>query len=212
MSVKWTLLVLKFIMLTARWHHSLPPLSWTHFSSFLFPTPSSYFILQKTTITKALFLKISNCWVALSSAEHPYRVISVCDPDKLSLWALWACFPGFWSERLVAYPGFFTSLVFWVCFFWRKSIEIVYEVVWVIIIIIDIITDVPQFAPLCPPPHLWPSPRWRLCPWVMHICSLANLFTFHPVPPLPPLWPLSIRSVHPCLWFCFVHEFIRFYI
>lgn len=42
---------------------------------------------------------------------------------------------------------------------------------------------------LLPPPHLWlpspslhslpwPSPPCCLCPWAMHVCSLANHFTF----------------------------------
>ena len=51
-----------------------------------------------------------------------------------------------------------------------------------------------------PTPLSWPSPHWCLCPWVTHICSLANLFTFcHPVP----LWQLSICFI--CPWLCFYH-------
>ena len=50
-------------------------------------------------------------------------------------------------------------------------------------------TDIPIYPPLPTStqpsllPSLWPSPHHCPCPWVMHVSSLANPFTFfHPVP------------------------------
>ena len=51
---------------------------------------------------------------------------------------------------------------------------------------------------LAPTPRsLWPLPHCCLCLWVMHVCYLANPFTFfHPVPAPKPLtrqlWLLSV--------------------
>lgn len=92
MSVKWTLLVSKFMILTAKWHHCLP---WTHFS--FFPLPASKTVILQKTITKSLFLMISNCWPELGSADT-CQVVSVCDCDS--------CHFGLWSEHWIACPGF----------------------------------------------------------------------------------------------------------
>lgn len=97
--------------------------SWTHFSSFFSLPPSNYFTLQKTGITKLLFLKMSNCWRELSSAEHPY-CSPVCDHDKpRSPWS-----PGasvFWCWKWAV------GCLSWLpCEFFVESMEIVYEVVW----------------------------------------------------------------------------------
>ena len=76
--------------------------------------------------------------------------------------------------------------------------------------IVDTITDVLDFSPFAtsthsPPPLPWPSPHCCLCPWAMHICSLADLFTFfYPVLPTP--LPSEIcQSFHvsmPLVLFC----------
>ena len=60
-----------------------------------------------------------------------------------------------------------------------------------------------SFASLSLPPSTqtlppWPSPHYYLCPWVMHICSLANLFIiFYPVS-LTYL-PLEVCQSVPCI-------------
>ena len=73
-----------------------------------------------------------------------------------------------------------------------------------LIFIIGSITDVlifPSFAHLHPAPNspsLRPSPHCCLCPWVMHIYSLANPFPFfHSVlPPCPHFQDLSVCSMY----------------
>ena len=57
-------------------------------------------------------------------------------------------------------------------------------------------------------PHPRPTSHCCLCPWATNICSLANLFAVLYPYPLPPfsLWQLSVCSMYPCLWFCFVHS------
>lgn len=118
MSRKQTLLVLTFVMLTAkRLHLALSSLELLFLPFFSLP-PSSYLIFQKTAIIKSLFLK-KEWLLELSSTEHPHQFVSVYDRDKLSLW-LYEPVPGLWSEYLVVYPGFLTSLLW-------DSIEIVYE-------------------------------------------------------------------------------------
>ena len=79
------------------------------------------------------------------------------------------------------------------------------------IFIVNTITNVhiphPYPPPLSPwPPSLLPSLHCCPCLWIMHVCSLANIFTFlHPIPPPPPIWQLSVWSMCPCLCFSFVH-------
>ena len=73
----------------------------------------------------------------------------------------------------------------------------------------------PSLPPLpssCTPLHsLWPSPHCCLCLWVMHICSLANPFTFfYPVPPSTSdgvsLFQLSMTLFLFCSSVHFVHQ------
>lgn len=89
MSVKRSLLVLKFMILTAKCT-SLPFFSWTYFSSFLLPTPFKLLHSSENNYYQVSILKKrSNCWIELSSVEHPCQFL-VCDHDKLSCWSLWA--------------------------------------------------------------------------------------------------------------------------
>ena len=55
-----------------------------------------------------------------------------------------------------------------------------------------------------PAPHLHSqSSPCCLCPWVLHICSMTNPFTFFQTYPLPLL--LSVYSMILCLWFYFAY-------
>ena len=86
------------------------------------------------------------------------------------------------------------------------------------IFIVYTIIEVPIFPhlthrhPVLTPPSLRRSPHRCLCPWVMHICSLANALNFyHSVPSLLPSdSQLSVCSMYPGLCFYFVHQFILF--
>ena len=91
------------------------------------------------------------------------------------------------------------------------------------IFIIDTITDVPFSPPLRPPPPFPHLPLFLLsshcclCPWVKHVCSLANPFPcFYSVSLYPhPLWQLPVCALYLCLSLSFVHQlilFIRFHI
>lgn len=61
---------------------------WNSFFFLPFPYLLQMTLFFRKQLTKSLFLKISNCWSELGSAEHPYQVVSVCDCDKLSLRSL----------------------------------------------------------------------------------------------------------------------------
>ena len=60
------------------------------------------------------------------------------------------------------------------------------------------------------PFSLWPPPRCCLCPWVIHVCPLANPFTFFHQFPNVPSPQLSVCSMCPRLCFHFVHQFSSF--
>ena len=72
------------------------------------------------------------------------------------------------------------------------------------------------FPTLCPPPPSPPLPCghhhtvscvYGSCTYVLRLIPSPSFIQF---PLLPPLWQLSICSMHPCLCFCFVHQFILF--
>ena len=53
------------------------------------------------------------------------------------------------------------------------------------------------------------SPPCCPCPWVIQTCSWTNPFPFFPpLSPPPPLWSLSVCSLFPCLWSCFLRLFV----
>ena len=113
------------------------------------------------------------------------------------------------------------EVLFLLCHKWeveeKMSMQLIYRFI-PFIFIVDTNTDVhmfPHFAHLhrLPmPPYLWPSSHYYLYPWVMHVCSSANPFTFfHPVTPLP-LTAVSLFRVSMCSYLCFyfVYQFILF--
>ena len=83
--------------------------------------------------------------------------------------------------------------------------------------IVYAITIVLIFLPLAPSTQPTPyshsqSPCHCPCPWVMHICSLTNPFTFfQPVPSLPfPLTAVSLFHVSlPLVLFCSLINFVN---
>ena len=95
----------------------------------------------------------------------------------------------------------FSSFDIWFLMMWIQWLLIYIMFSWVIcntslktlffIFIVYIIKNVPIFSYFAhlllpsPTPSLWPSPHCCLCLCVMHVCSLANFFTFfHPDYPL----------------------------
>lgn len=115
MSVKRTLLVLKFAMPTASSTVvSLSSLELISFA-FVFLPPSNSFILHKTTITQSLFLKIRNYWVELSPAEILPGVVTVCGQGQLLLWSAGACSPSWPSDWALGCLAWFLSLSVCVC-------------------------------------------------------------------------------------------------
>ena len=67
---------------------------------------------------------------------------------------------------------------------------------------------------LCPTqPHLSPSilSSFGFVHGSLYTCSFMTLPLLSIIIPLhPPFWSLSVRSMFPCLWFNFVHEFRLF--
>ena len=54
---------------------------------------------------------------------------------------------------------------------------VIFNFLLLLLLIVGTITDVPIFPHFVPLP--WPSTHCCLCPWAMHTCFLANLFTFY---------------------------------